>query len=167
MTFAALTLTIGDPFYESISKRIDDQFGGAVEATAPWPRTFVWNLVDSIRLVLVSIATSVLLFLLGLLPLVGQTVVPVLGALIGGWLITVEISGVPFNRRGLRLRERRRLLRANRALAVGFGLPIVLMFVVPFAAVLVMPGAVAGATLLTRRVLGQRYEPAPVLRTGG
>jgi uncharacterized protein involved in cysteine biosynthesis len=29
---------------------------------------------------------------------------------------------------------------------------------VPFIAVLVMPAAVAGATLMTRRVLGQRYE---------
>jgi CysZ protein len=158
LTFTALTITIGDPFYESISKRIDDQFGGAREADIPWHRTLVWNLLDSLRLVAMSVVVSVVLFLLGLVPAVGQTVVPVIGWFIGGWLLAVEISGVPFNRRGMRLRERRRLLRANRALALGFGVPIFLIFLVPFVAVLVMPGAVAGATLMTRRVLGQRYE---------
>jgi CysZ protein len=159
LTFTALTLTIGDPFYESISKRVDDQFGGAVEDSAPWYRTLRWNLVDSMRLLAVSILTSVALFLVGLIPVFGQTVVPVAGALVGGWLLAVEIAGVPFNRRGIRLGDRRRLLRTNRALTLGFGVPVFVVFLVPFVAVLVMPGAVAGATLLTRRVLGERYEP--------
>jgi CysZ protein len=158
LTFTALTLTIGDPFYESISKRIDDQFGGAREADVPWHRTLMWNLVDSLRLLVLSVAVSVVLFLFGLIPAIGQTVVPIIGWFIGGWLLAVEISGVPFNRRGLRLRDRRRLLRANRALALGFGVPIFLVFLIPFIAVIVMPGAVAGATLMTRRVLGERYE---------
>jgi CysZ protein len=41
---------------------------------------------------------------------------------------------------------------------LGFGVPVFVVFLVPFVAVLVMPGAVAGATLLTRRVLGQPHE---------
>jgi CysZ protein len=158
VTFTALTITIGDPFYEAISKRVDDQFGGSSEVEAPWHRTLAWNLADSLRLVLLSLSTSVVLFVLGFIPVVGQTVIPVIGAMAGGWLLAVEISGVPFNRRGLRLRDRRRLLRANRALALGFGVPVFVVFLVPFVAVLVMPGAVAGATLLTRRVLGQPHE---------
>jgi CysZ protein len=158
LTFTALTLTIGDPFYESISKRVDDRFGGAPETNAPWHRTLLWNLADSVRLLLMSVVVSAVLFVVGFIPVVGQTVVPVVGWFIGGWLLAVEISGVPFNRRGLRLRDRRRLLRANRALTLGFGVPVFLIFIVPFVAVLVMPGAVAGATLLTRRVLGQPYE---------
>jgi CysZ protein len=157
-TFTALTLTIGDPFYEAISKRVDDRFGGAPETEAPWHRTIVWNLADSLRLLLLSLSTSLGMLVLGFLPVVGQTVVPVIGALIGGWLLALEISGVPFNRRGMRLRDRRRLLGANRALSLGFGVPVFLVSLVPFVAVLVMPGAVAGATLLARRVLGQGHE---------
>jgi CysZ protein len=158
VTFTALTLTIGDPFYEAISKRVDDGFGGATESEAPWHRTLAWNLADSLRLLLLSLCTSLALFVLGFIPGVGQTVVPVIGAFAGGWLLAVEISGVAFNRRGMRLRDRRRLLRANRALTLGFGVPVFVAFLVPFVAVLVMPGAVAGATLLTRRVLGQPHE---------
>jgi CysZ protein len=154
-TFTALTLTIGDPFYEEISKSIDDRLGGGPAEELPWRRTIVRNLADSLRLLAFSVAVGLVISCAGLIPLVGQSVVPIVGWIVGGWLLAVEISGVPFNRRGIRLRERRKLLRANRSLALGFGVPIFLIFLIPFVAVLVMPGAVAGATLVTRRVLGQ------------
>ena len=158
LTFTALTLTIGDPFYEALSKRIDDRFGGVPGMVEqPWYRTFGRNLADSTRMIALSVIASVFLFGAGLIPVVGQTVVPVIDAAVGGWFLAVEISGVPFNRRGLRLRDRRRLLGAHRALALGFGVPLFLLFLVPFAAIVVMPGAVAGATLMTRRVLGQAH----------
>jgi CysZ protein len=158
LTFTALTITIGDPFYEAIARRVDQRYGGAPADELPWHRTLVRNLADSLRLVAMSLVVSVALFCLGLIPVVGQTATPVIGALIGGWLLAVEIAGVPFNLRGLRLRDRRRILRGNRALALGFGVPVFLVFLVPFVAILVMPGAVAGATLMTRRVLGQPHE---------
>ena len=144
LTFTALTLTIGDPFYETISKHVDDLYGGAGATEAPWARALMRNLVDSVRLVLLSLVTSAGTFCVGLIPVLGQLALPVLGALIGGWLLAVEISGVPFNRRGHRLRERRRLLRANWPLALGFGVPVFLLFLIPLVAIVVMPGAVAG-----------------------
>src|SRR6266508_2620838 len=128
------------------------------EVDVPWWRSMRWNLVDSLRLLALTLAIGIPMFVLGFIPLVGQTVVPVLDALIGGWLLAVELTGIPFNRRGLRLRDRRRLLAANRALALGFGVPVFLIFLVPFAAVLVIPAAVAGSTLLARRVLGLPHE---------
>lgn len=155
VTFTALTMIIGDPFYEEISTRIDNRFGGAPDAVdAPWYRTAWPNLSDSLRLLAVSIALSALLLLAGCVPVVGQTVVPVLQVMLGGALLGVEISGVAFNRRGYRLRRRWPVLRANKGLLLGFGVPVFLLFLIPFAAVLVMPGAVAGATLMTRRIFG-------------
>lgn len=161
-TYTALTLVIGDPFYEVISKQVDEGAAASSEAVGggpapveiPWYRSLRWNLVDSLRLLALSVSVSIPLFLLGFIPVVGQTVVPVLNATVGGWLLAVELTGIPFNRRGLRLRDRRRVLRANRALALGFGIPVFLMMLVPFLGVLVVPAAVAGGTLLTHRVLG-------------
>lgn len=155
LTFTALTLTIGDPFYEAISKRVDDRLGGVQIVELPRGRTALRNLVDSLRLLAFSVLVSAVMFGAALIPVFGQTAVPVLDALLGGWLLAVEISGIPFNRRGLRLRHRRQMLRANRALALGFGIPMFLVFLVPLAAIVVMPAAVAGATLMTRRVLNQ------------
>ena len=159
LTYTALTLLIGDPFYEVISERVEDRLGGTPGALdLPWYKTFRRNLVDSLRLIGLGIALSIPLFLLGFIPIIGQTVVPVINAIVGGWLLAVELTGIPFNRRGLYLTQRRQLLRANRAMALGFGIPVFLLLLIPFAAIVVVPAAVAGSTLLTRRVLGQPID---------
>jgi len=156
LSYTALTLIIGDPFYEVISRRVEERAGGAPAGSAvPWHRSLRRNLVDSLRLLLLSVSVSIPLFFCAFIPVLGQTVVPAIGALVGGWFLAVELTGIPFNARGMRLRDRRRILRANRALALGFGVPVYLMMLVPFLGVLVVPAAVAAATLLTRRVLGQ------------
>ncbi len=155
LTYTALTLLIGDPFYEVISERVEQRFGGTPGMSdLPWHRTILKNAADSVRLIVLGIVVAVPLFLLGFVPVLGQTVVPVLDAVVGGWLLAVELTGVPFNRRGLRLKDRRAMLRANRPLALGFGVPVFVILLIPFAAVLVVPAAVAGSTLLTRKLFG-------------
>ncbi|WP_344618265.1 EI24 domain-containing protein [Dactylosporangium salmoneum] len=162
LTFTALTLLIGDPFYEVISEKIEDGLGGTPGAVdLPWYRTLWPNLVDSIRLIALGIALAIPLFLLGFVPIVGQTVVPVLNAIVGGWLLAVELTGIPFNRRGMRLKERRKLLRAHRSMALGFGIPVFLVLLVPVVAIIVVPAAVSGATLMSRRLLGLNIEDQP------
>ena len=106
LTFTAVTLVIGDPFYERISELVEDQFGGVPDAVEVsfWP-ALRRSIVDSIRLIVLSVVVAVPLFLIGLIPAVGQTVSPVLGALAGGWLLAVELTGVAFQRRGQRLRH--------------------------------------------------------------
>lgn len=156
LLFTALTLAIGDPCYEAISRRVEQRYGGVPgEVEVPWYRSLGRSVRDALRLVIASVVTGVLLFAAGFLPFVGQTVVPVIGAVIGGWYLAVELTGVPFERRGMYLRARRRLLRRRRPLVLGFGVAVFVLFLVPLGAVLVTPAAVAGAALLSRRVLGQ------------
>jgi CysZ protein len=162
LTFTAVTLLIGDPFYERISELVEDRFGGVPgEVEVGFWRSLGRSLVDSLRLIGLSILVGVPLFVLGFLPLVGQTVIPVLGALIGGWLLAVELTGVPFQRRGKRLRHRRAELRTRRPLALGFGVAVLCCFLLPLGAILLMPAAIAGATLLARAVHGQEIEEPP------
>jgi CysZ protein len=155
IVYTGLTLLIGDPFYEKISQRVEDRLGGVPGAVNPpfW-KELRRSIGESIRLIVFSAIVAVVLFLGGLLPGVGQTVVPVVGALIGGWALAVELTGIPFARRGVRLRERRRTLRRHRWLALGFGVSVFVCFFIPLGAVLVMPAAVIGATLLTRHIYG-------------
>ncbi|MGN9910874.1 EI24 domain-containing protein [Phytohabitans sp. LJ34] len=163
LTFTAVTLLIGDPFYEKISEKIEARFGGVPgEVEVPWWRSLRRSLWDSIRLIALSLLIGIPLFFLGLLPLVGQTVIPVIGALIGGWFLALELVGVAFFRRGLRLPDRRRVLAGHRPLALGFGVSVFCCFLIPLGAVLIMPAAVAGGTLLARKVLGLPIDaPAP------
>jgi CysZ protein len=153
-TYAATTLAVGDIFYERIWKAIESQLGDAPAED----RQGVWlalarGIGNGLRLLLLTVLASLLLFVLGLIPVVGQTLVPVLGAFVGGWFLTLELTGYAFDARGLRLRDRRRLLGARRSRTLGFGVATYLLFLVPFAALIVMPAAVAGATLLARDAL--------------
>jgi CysZ protein len=154
VTFTSLTLAVGDPFYEKISERVEERLGGVPDAVSIGFWTELRRGIgESIRLVALSAMIGIPLFFLGFLPVVGQTVIPVIGALVGGWFLAVELVGVPFARRGLKLADRRRVLRANRPLAIGFGAAVFACFLVPLGAVIVMPAAVAGGALLARRVL--------------
>lgn len=156
LTFTAVTLAIGDPFYEKISERVDDRYGGTPgEEEASFWASLRRSVADSLRLVAISTLIGVPLFAAGFIPVVGQTVVPVIGAAIGGWFLALELSGAAFYRRGMRLPQRRSVLKADRLTTLGFGVAVFVCFLVPLGAVLVMPAAVAGATLLTRQALGQ------------
>lgn len=155
LLFAALTLLIGQPFYEAISKRVEDRLGGVPgEINVSFWKSLPRTIVDSLRLALMAAVFGVLVFLLGLIPVVGAVTTPVLGATLGGWVLVLELTGVPFERRGLRYRDRKRMLKQRRPMAIGFGAATFVCFLIPLGAVLVMPAAVAGATLLSRRLFG-------------
>jgi CysZ protein len=155
LTFTAVTLLIGDPFYERISELVEHRYGGVPdEVQVGFWRSLRRSLADSLRLITLSVLIGLPLFLLGFLPVVGQTVIPVLGATVGGWLLAVELTGVPFQRRGQRLRHRRAALRQHRPLVLGFGVAVFCSFLIPLGAILLMPAAIAGATLLARQVVG-------------
>ncbi|MFJ9852075.1 EI24 domain-containing protein [Streptomyces sp. NPDC101150] len=151
LTFTAVTLVIGDPFYESLSEQVEKSEGHC----PPGPDRPLWQeiwiaLRDSVHVLLRAAGFGVLLFALGFLPFIGQTVIPVIAFCVNGFFLAVELTSVAMQRRDIPVTERLRLLRGRKALAVGFGTPIVLLFLIPFIAVVLMPGAVAGATLLVR-----------------
>ncbi|QLE71937.1 EI24 domain-containing protein [Streptomyces rectiverticillatus] len=166
ISFTAVTLLVGQPFYEELSERVDRSEGGDVpESGLPLWRE-LWIAARESLAVLVRVAVwGVLLFALGFVPVVGQTVIPALGFCVSGFFLAEELTAVALQRRGVPLRERLRLLRSRKLLALGFGVPLTLLFLVPFVAVFVMPGAVAGATLLVRDLMGE--EAAAEDASGG
>ncbi|KAB2972544.1 EI24 domain-containing protein [Streptomyces sp. SS1-1] len=158
VTFTAVTLLIGQPFYESLSERVDRDVspdGTAPESGLPFWRDLWISGRDSLRIVVRAAVWGVLLFAAGFIPVVGQTVVPVLGVVVTGFFLTEELTAVALQRRRVELRERLTLLRSRKMLVWGFGTPLAAAFLVPFAAVFLMPGAVAGATLMARELAGE------------
>ncbi|KOV68141.1 membrane protein [Streptomyces sp. AS58] len=158
VTFTAVTLLIGQPFYESLSESVDRDVspdGAAPESGLPVHQELWISARDSLRIVVRAALWGVLLFALGFVPVVGQTAVPVLGVFVTGFFLTEELTAVALQRRRVDLRDRLALLRARKTLIWGFGTPLALAFLVPFVAVFLMPGAVAGATLLARDLRGE------------
>jgi CysZ protein len=161
ISFTAVTLLVGQPFYESLAHRVDVSEGDAPDPPdRPLLRELWIGVCDSVGILLRVAAFGLVLFALGLVPGVGQTVVPALGFGVSGFFLAVELAAVPMQRRDVGLRDRLRLMRGRLPLVLGFGVPLVLAFLIPFVAVVLMPGAVAGATLLTRELVPPPPPPA-------
>lgn len=153
ISFSALTLAIGGPFYESIAEKVEEDLGVPAPANdLSWGRLLWLGLRDGVLLVLRSLMFTIPLLIAGFVPILGQTVVPVLLALVTAWFLALELVAVSFYRQGLDLRQRRAALRRRRGLALGLGLPASLLCVVPFAAIVVMPVAFVGGVLVAREV---------------
>ena len=149
-TFVAVTLLVGDPFYDRIWRAVETSLGDApIEAK----RGLLWSIGDAVRLIALAALVALLLLICGLIPGLGQLLALVLGAVLGGWILALELTGFAFDARGFTLSQRRRMLGARRSRSLGFGVLTYLLFLIPGAAVIVMPAAVAGAALLSRDVL--------------
>jgi CysZ protein len=155
LLFSAITLVIGGPFYEHIAETVEDEhLGGVPEAEkVPWHRSAAVGVRDAVLLVGIAVLCAIPLFAAGFIPVVGQTVVPVIAVCVNATLLGIELTGIPFTRRGLKLDVRRRVLRKRRAVTLGFAVPTYLLCLIPFAALVVFPAAMAGGTVLSHRLL--------------
>ncbi|WP_371632574.1 EI24 domain-containing protein [Streptomyces sp. NBC_01259] len=160
ITFTAVTLLVGQPFYEALSEEVDRAEGGeAPESGLPLWRELWISARDSVRILVRVALYGMLLFAFGFVPVAGQTVVPLIGFCVTGYFLAEELTAVALQRRGMVLKDRLVLLRGRKLLILGFGVPLGLAFLVPFVAVFLMPGAVAGATLLARELVGEDSGP--------
>ncbi|MFC6089129.1 EI24 domain-containing protein [Saccharothrix lopnurensis] len=155
LLFTAITLIIGGPFYEHIAETVEDRhLGGVPEAEqVTWLRSAAMGARDGLLLVGLAVLCAVPLFIAGFIPVLGQTVVPVLAVCVNATLLSIELTAIPFTRRGLDLKVRRQVLRRRRAVTLGFAVPAYLLCLVPLAALVVLPAAMAGGTVLAHRLL--------------
>lgn len=152
--FAALALTIGDPFYQRIWRAVEQELGAP-----PADEGSFWASVgEGLRMVGLATVTGAIVLLTGFLPLVGGPLAFVLGVVLNGRMLARELTGRAFDARRLSRPERTALFRRRRARALAFGVAAQLCMLVPLGAVLVMPAAVAGGTMLARDLLGALDE---------
>ncbi|MFI0910816.1 EI24 domain-containing protein [Streptomyces abikoensis] len=168
LSFTAVTLLVGQPFYEALSERVDLAEGGSAPSSGlPLWRELWISARESLAVLVRAALWGVLFFALGFVPFIGQTVVPAIGFCVSGFFLTEELTAVALQRRRVPLKERLELLRSRKLLVLGFGVPLTLLFLLPLVAVFVMPGAVAGATLLSRDLMGETEEDGGAPDAGG
>ncbi|GAB2705470.1 CysZ protein [Microbacterium marinum] len=150
VSFTALTLLVGDPFYEKIWRAVERDLGDP----APESEYGFWRSVgDALGLVLRGLLAALTAAVIGLIPVVGGLLGAVTAAFLTGWLLADELTSRSLTARGWDAAARRRLRRAHRARFLGFGVATQLCFLVPLGAVFAMPAAVAGSTRLARTLL--------------
>lgn len=156
--FTALTLTIGDPFYQRIWRAVEVDLGDAPPADGGG---FWTTVAEGLRLVVLGVLIAIVVLIAGFLPLVGGFVGPVLGVILSGRLLARELTGRAFDARDLSPADRGALFAGSRARVLGFGIATQLCFLIPGGAVAVMPAAVAGSTMLSRSMLERSAALAP------
>jgi CysZ protein len=162
VTFTALTLAVGDPFYERIWRAVELELGGEV----PDRGAGFWRAAaDAAGLVALGVVSALAVGLVGLVPLIGAIAGPVLGVALSGRLLARELTARAFEARGITSEARRAMLHGHRARMLGFGVATQLCFMVPLGAVIAMPAAVAGSTMLARAALDA--APAALRRDAG
>ncbi len=153
VSFTALTLMVGEPFYDRIWRAAEADLGGAV----PDSEGGFWRSVgDAIGLIARGLLAAVLAALVGLIPVVGGVLGSVTAVSLTGWLLADELTSRALSARGILAADRRRLRRSHRARFLGFGIATQLCFLIPLGAVVTMPAAVAGSTRLARAVFDAR-----------
>jgi len=154
--YTALTLALGAPIYDRISRAVEDAHGGiAAEVRRRVLPQVVEAIANALRVIVTAAGLGLAVAVIGLVPVVGTVAAAVIAAVGAGRIIAGELIATPCDARGLTVGERRLLLRRHRSRALGFGLSCYLVFLIPGGAVLLTPAAVAGATLLARDLLGE------------
>jgi len=156
ITFTTLTLALGSPLYDKLSESVEAEFGEVPELNENVARGIFRALRQAFALIAISALGALVLFATGFIPVVGQTVVPVVSATFGGWMLSIELVGSAFERRGmLRLSDRRAAMRRRRIRVLGFAVPTFLLLAIPLAGAVIFPIATAGGTLLARQLHGE------------
>jgi CysZ protein len=163
ISFSTLTMALGAPIYDKISEAVDAELAGDLpQVGESWVSSVPRSLKQSVILIAISIAAALPLFAAQFIPVVGQTVVPVLSACFGGWMLCFELIGPSFERRGFpRLAQRRAAMQRRRWRTLGFSVPCFLLLAIPFLAVVIFPVATAGGVFLTRELLAAQSPGTP------
>ena len=97
---------------------------------------------------LYSLPRLIAIFLLGFVPLLGQTVAPIIAFIFSAWMIAIQYCDYPFDNHKIAFSRMRNALAQNKWMNYSFGTLVTLFTMIPFLNLVVMPVAVCGATAM-------------------
>ncbi|MGA9851613.1 MAG: sulfate transporter CysZ [Gammaproteobacteria bacterium] len=150
--FALATNIIGAPFCIFLSMRVETLLTGRRPKTGRSVAEDIGvALRGQVQRILYILWRAILIGLLGLLllfvPLFG-IVTPLLWFLFSAWTLAILYSDFPLSNSGVAFAAQRPLFRRHRSRLFGFGAAATLCTLIPVVNFIIMPAAVAGATVM-------------------
>jgi CysZ protein len=149
-SFSLIGNLIAAPFNGLLAEAVECQVtgvpipgGGLKKMLLELGRTLLSELRKLAYIVLRGIPVLILFLIPGL-----QLAAPFIWILFGAWMLAISYVDYPMGNHGLSFPEQRRQLGQQRYLALGFGAAAMCALAIPLVNFLVIPAAVAGATLL-------------------
>ena len=128
------------------------------------PRPLTLEIIASLWRELVKISyylpRALALLLLGVIPVI-NTVAPLLWLLFGTWMLAIQYVDYPMDNNRISFDRMKLLLKEQRLTPIGFGSSVLMASLIPLVNLIVMPAAVAGATLCwVNEFRGQANNPS-------
>lgn len=147
-TFTPIANIVAAPFNALLSEKIEIRLTGkAISANSSFMKMARDSFLSQIRKLVYIIFWSAILLLISLIPLVNFAA-PFLWVIFGSWLLSLEYLDYPMGNHELDFTRQKQILAARKGLSLGFGSSVMVLTSIPLLNFIVMPVAVAGATVL-------------------
>ncbi len=157
-SFTIVANLIAAPFNGLLAEAVECHLGGEAppsgESLAGAIKNAPAAIMDELRKLGYYVVWAIPLLILFWIP-VANLFAPFLWALFSAWMLAVEYTDYPMGNHGLKAAEQRRRLRSVRFTSLGFGGLTLVATMTPILNFLVMPTAVAGASLFWSERLKQ------------
>ncbi len=147
-TFTPIANIVAAPFNALLSEKIEIKLTGkAISVNSSFIKMARDSFLSQIRKLVYIISWSAVLLLISLIPLVNFAA-PFLWVIFGSWLLSLEYLDYPMGNHELNFTRQKQILAARKGLSLGFGSSVMVLTSIPLLNFIVMPVAVAGATVL-------------------
>ncbi|TNF55264.1 sulfate transporter CysZ [bacterium] len=162
-TFTLIANLLGAPFNGLLSEKVERSLSGEIHEEEGGVRLLLASIFPS----LLSEARKMAYFLIFaavvlILSLFIHVLSPLLWGIFASWMFALEYIAYPMENHGIYFSKTRAQVRKKRAISFGFGMAVMFATMIPLVNFLVMPSAVAGATILwverLNRTAGKEIE---------
>lgn len=147
--FSTLANLIAAPFNGLLAEKVEEKLCGRLDtnqglmsAIKDTPRI----LAREVQKITYFLPKALGLFILLLIPALGQTIGPILWFIFSAWVMAIQYCDYPFDNHKVPFKVMRNDLKQKQMKAYGFGACVALFTAVPILNLFVMPIAVCGAT---------------------
>ncbi|MDH3327292.1 MAG: sulfate transporter CysZ [Gammaproteobacteria bacterium] len=150
-TFAILANFISAPFNGVLSEAVEEKVTGVIKSDdSPWHQAITQApkaVREEVRKLVYSVTRSLPFLILLLIPGI-NFIASVLWILFGAWMLAIQYTDYPLANNGIEFNDQRKLLKQKRLLVIGFGGVVMIGMMIPVVNFIILPCAVAGATLM-------------------
>ncbi len=149
-SFSVIGNIIAAPFNSLLAEAVEHHLTGEKLPEMSWQetmKTILPSIMNEFRKLIYFICWAIPFLLLFFIPVI-QVAAPFLWLAFGAWMLMLQYGDYPMANHNISVSEQRKKLAANRITSLSFGGATLLMTLIPFINFLVIPSAVAGATVL-------------------
>jgi CysZ protein len=156
MGVSMIALLVAAPFNavlaRSVERHLLNEFINESESSRSVMAQVPHLVMEEVRKIIYFILRAIPLLILFLIPVI-NIAAPVLWFAFSGWMLAITYTAYPLENHEIPFKNQHAIVKQKRWTTFGFGIAVLLVTMIPFVNLVVMPVAVAGATVLYTKEL--------------